>query len=141
MLKTPLVHPQILEALGKAGHGSKVLIADGDYPVATTAGKSAQLVHLNLSAGVVNCMQVLETMLPILLVEAATVMDVPAGQGEPAIWNDYREILKKNGYKLQLEKMDRFTFYQEVSQDHTALIIQTGELREYANLLLTIGSL
>jgi L-fucose mutarotase/ribose pyranase (RbsD/FucU family) len=35
MLKGTLIHPQILEALGRAGHGSQILIADGNYPIAT----------------------------------------------------------------------------------------------------------
>jgi RbsD / FucU transport protein family. len=32
MLKTRLLHPEILAALGEAGHGAQVLIADGNYP-------------------------------------------------------------------------------------------------------------
>ncbi len=39
MLKTKLTHPEILQALARAGHGSRVLIADGDYPVGTMIGK------------------------------------------------------------------------------------------------------
>lgn len=30
MLKTELLHPEILQALGEAGHGAQVLIADGN---------------------------------------------------------------------------------------------------------------
>jgi L-fucose mutarotase len=32
VLTTRLLHPQILAALGEAGHGATVLIADGNYP-------------------------------------------------------------------------------------------------------------
>jgi L-fucose mutarotase len=141
MLKIPLTHPEILAALGKAGHGSKVVITDGDYPVLTTQGKNTILVHLNLAAGVVDCTQVLEALLPVLLVEAAAVMDVPAGQPEPPIWQVYRKMLKEAGYDVPLHKIERFAFYKEVAADETALVVQTGELREYANILLTIGSL
>ena len=35
MLKSRLLHPQILEALGESGHGARVLIADGNYSLAT----------------------------------------------------------------------------------------------------------
>jgi L-fucose mutarotase len=141
MLKTKLAHPQILYALGKAGHGSRVLLADGDYPVSTTAGMNAEIVHLNLCAGIVNCTQILEALLPTILVEAAAVMDVPQGQAEPQIWATYRRLLSENGYPSELEKIERFAFYEETAGDNTALVIQTGETREYANLLLTIGSL
>lgn len=141
MLKTKLVHPEILQALAKAGHGSKVLLADGDYPVSTTAGKNAAIVHLNLCAGLVGCLEILEVLLPTVLVEKAEVMDVPQGNNLPDIWQDYKDLLKQNDYPDDLEKLDRFGFYDEVAKNTTALIIQTGELREYANLLLTIGSL
>jgi len=42
MLKTRLLHPEILQALGSSGHGGQVLIADGNYPFSTGAapGKS-----------------------------------------------------------------------------------------------------
>ena len=32
MLKTKLLQPEILGILGMAGHGTQVLIADGNYP-------------------------------------------------------------------------------------------------------------
>ena len=141
MLKISLTHPEILAVLGKAGHGSKVLIADGDYPVLTTRGINTSIVHLNLSAGVVNCIQVLEAILPILIVEAAGVMDVPSGQPEPPIWKEFVKKIQQYGGNLPLRKVDRFKFYEEVADDSTALIIQTGDLSEYSNILLTIGSL
>jgi len=141
MLKTKLVHPEILYALGKAGHGSRVLIADGDYPVSTTAGMNCEIVHLNLAPGIVNCTQVLEALLPTLLIEDSAVMDVPAGQPAPSIWDEYAKMLAQNGNIFSMKKLDRFAFYHEVSGANTALIIQTGETREYANLLLTVGSL
>ena len=141
MLKTKLVHPEILFALGKAGHGAKILLADGDYPVSTTKGANSTIVHLNVCADLVGCMQLLEVLLQTILIEAAEVMDVPEGQSEPEIWTAYRNCLRDNGYEDKLNKIERFDFYKEVSKPNTALIIQTGETREYANLLLTVGSL
>ena len=140
MLKISLVHPEILEALSSAGHGSKVLIADGDYPVATTAGKNAKVVHLNLSPGVVNSTDVLKALLETVPVEDAAVMDVPEYRNEPEIWNIYRQLLKENAVDCEIKKVERFDFYYLIKQDDIALIIQTGETRDYANLLLTLGS-
>ena len=51
MLKSRLLHPEILEAFGRAGHSSKILIADGNYPSAAQLGPGARLVSLNLSPG------------------------------------------------------------------------------------------
>jgi L-fucose mutarotase len=141
VLKISLAHPEILAALGKAGHGSKVLVTDGDYPALTTRGKNASLVHLNLCPGVVLATQVLEAMLPVILVEAAAVMDVPPEHPEPPVWRTYQTLLHEAGYDVPLRRIERFAFYQEAADDSTALTIQTGDQREYANILLTIGSL
>ena len=50
MLKTKLIHPEIMAALSLCGHGSKVLIADGNYPLAEKSG-NAQKVYLGLCPG------------------------------------------------------------------------------------------
>jgi L-fucose mutarotase len=140
MLKGKLIHPQILEALGRAGHGSQVLIADGNYPASTKLGPKATLVNLNLSPGLVSCTQVLEALVTAIAVEAAAVMAVPSGQKEPEIWADFRKVLNQaTGQQLKLEEIERFKFYDTAGTPNIALTIATGEQRIYANLLLTIG--
>jgi hypothetical protein len=53
MLQTGLTHPQILETLAAAGHGSLVLISDGNFPSLTAPYPGARRVYLNLRPGVV----------------------------------------------------------------------------------------
>ncbi len=144
MLKGPLLHPQILEALGRAGHGSRLLIADGNYPFATTLGPRASLVNLNLSPGIVSCTQVLEAVAAAVPIEAAAVMDTlktgPYAMTEdPPIWADFARILRANGCGADLERIERFDFYRAAGGEDVALTIATAEQRIYANLLLTIG--
>lgn len=143
MLKSKLTHPEILAALARAGHGSCVLIADGNYPAATTLGPNARLVHLNLAPGQVSVTDVLAALLTAIPVEQATVMDTLksgpyAMSGEPEIWNDFRRQLAPAGV-ADLTKVERMAFYEQSRQGDVALVIQTGEQRIYANLLLTIG--
>ena len=143
MLRFGLLHPDILEALARAGHGSRVLIADGNYPFATTLGDNAALVHLNLAPGLVTCTQVLEALLTAVVVESASVMTPEKGasekEGDPPIWNEFRRILEKSGYPGGLERIERHQFYKTAGSGDVALTIATGETRIYANLLLTIG--
>ena len=80
MLKHTLLHPEITAILARAGHHSKVLIADGNYPASNTLGPNAQLVSLNLSPGVVSCTQVLSALLAALPIEAANTMGIPADE-------------------------------------------------------------
>lgn len=144
MLKTPLLHPQILSALARSGHGSKVLISDGNYPHWTTRSPNAEVVYLNLSPGNVTVTQVLAAVLSAIPVEAAEIMDYLktgpyAMKQDPPIWNEFREILDNAGLKIELSKIDRFAFYDAAKDPAVCLVIATGEQRIYANLLLTIG--
>ena len=144
MLKGGLVHPQILEVLGRSGHGSKVLIADGNYPYATTLGPRATLVNLNLSPGVVDCTAVLEALVWAMPIEAAWVMDYarsgPYGlEEDPVIWANFRSILDQGGQGVDLEPIEQFEFYRTTAQGDVSLTIATGDQRLYANLLLRIG--
>lgn len=144
MLKSDLIHPQILEAIGRAGHGSKILIADGNYPCSTTLGPNARLVHLNLAPGLLTCTQVLETLLTAVPVEAAEVMQfLTSGpyalESEPEIWGEFRSILSSAGDDIPLQRIERFQFYKAGAAPGVALTIATGEQRIYGNLLLTIG--
>jgi len=86
MLKTPLLHPEILEALASAGHGSTVLLADSNYPFATTAGQNAQIVYLNFAKGKLTVPEVLEVLAQVIPIEAAEVM-VPDDGTEPTIFS------------------------------------------------------
>ena len=134
MLKTRLLHPQILEALGEAGHGAQVLIADGNYPVATRSNPAARRVYLNLAPGQLTVTDVLEVLAGAIPVEAAHVMG-PDDGSEPSIYGDFRRILPGT----DLQRLGRFQFYDLARGPDTALAIATGEQRIYANVLLTIG--
>jgi L-fucose mutarotase len=144
MLKHQLIHPQINEALGRAGHHAKVLIADGNYPASTTLGPNATLVSLNLSPGVVTCRQVLEALVTAIPIEAANTMGIPDGDpyalgGDPPVWAEYRQVLQDAAVNVQLEPIEKWQFYDAVASRDHVLTIQTADQALWANLLLTVG--
>jgi L-fucose mutarotase len=55
VLRYPLIHPPLLGALARAGHGSVVLLADGNYLFATAVATGEQRLYANilLTLGVV----------------------------------------------------------------------------------------
>lgn len=134
MLTTNLIHPEILYALGAAGHGSKVLISDGNYPHATKSNPGGEKVYLNLAPGLLTVTDVLRVIATTIPVEAVEVMATADGS-EPPIWSEFRDILP--GHELQ--SLERFAFYDAASAPDVALTVATGEQRIYANVLLTIG--
>ena len=138
MLTGKLLHPQILEALARAGHGSRVLIADGNYPHWTKRGRNASVVFLNLAPGVTSATDVLRAIAGAIPIEAAAVM-TPASGPDPEIWRDFARLLHDAGAKSDFVRLDRDAFYRAAGEDDVCLAIATGEQRIYANLLLTIG--
>lgn len=134
MLRTKLTHPAILHALGRMGHGSQVLIADGNYPFTTGSNPRAEHVFLNLRPGLVNATEVLDALVSAIPIEAARVMR-PNDGSEPPIFGEFRTLLPE----LQLQPVERFAFYDLAKGSDVGLVIATGEARIYANILLTIG--
>lgn len=134
MLKSKLLHPEVLQVLGGSGHGGKVLIADGNYPFNTRANPAARRVYLNLAPGLLTVTDVLETLLTAIPVEAADVMITDSG-AEPDIYADFRRLLPG----LALTATERYKFYDKCLDRDVCLVIATGEQRLYANILLTIG--
>ncbi len=134
MLKQRLIHPEILDALASAGHGSKILVADGNFPCSTRIGENADLVFLNLAPGKPTVTEVLDVLRTAVPIEDAAVM-MPDEGPEPAIFEEFRKCLPD----LSLTLFDRYRFYDEVEEPDTCLVIMTGEQRIYANILLTIG--
>ena len=136
MLRYRLTHPEILAALASAGHGSRVLIADGHYPFVTASGPNATHVFLNLAPGLVSVPQVLELLVDAVPIESAAVMHPPKDQDSPEIFAEFSRLL---GDSVPVDELDRFKFYEAAKTEDVALVIATGEQRTYANILLTIG--
>ncbi len=144
MLKSQLIHPTILNVLGGAGHHAKVLIADGNYPASSKIGPDAELVHLNLMPGMVTCNAVLQALLSAIPVEAVNTMmyetEGPYALTEdPPVWADYRETMNAANVGVELEAIEKWSFYDAVATEDHVLTIQTADQQRFANILLTIG--
>jgi L-fucose mutarotase len=137
MLRTALIHPQILEALGSAGHGSLVLISDGNFPSLTAPHAGARRVYLNLRPGVVSVTEILATLLPAIPIEQVVLMD-PDDGAQPPVQGDIMSML---GPETRVARLSRLDFYRATRSTDLALVIVSGDQRWYANLLITIGSI
>jgi L-fucose mutarotase len=144
MLKSTLLHPQILSILGRAGHHAKILVADGNYPASTKKGPNAEVVCLNLAPGIVSCSQVLRTLLTAVPIDQINTMmytpdDPYTLQGDPPVWDDYRQIVQEAGLSLSLEPIPKWDFYKAVETPDHVLTILTADQQRFANVLLSVG--
>ena len=144
MLKTQLLHPEILATIARGGHHSKILIADGNYPAASTLGPNAKLVSLQLMPGIPTVTQVLTAILATVPIERANTMDYErsgpyALTEDPPVWPQFRQAIRQSGLTLELEPIEKWEFYKAVTNPDHILTIQTADQQRFANLLLTIG--
>ena len=143
MLKTSLLHPEILRICAQAGHHSKILIADGNYPASTKRGPQAELVCLQLSPGVPTVGQVLRALVSALPVDVINTMGIPADDpyasyGEPPAWAEFREIAAVAGVAA-IDPISKWDFYKAVESPDHVLTIQTADQALWANVLITLG--
>jgi L-fucose mutarotase len=137
VLRSPLIHPPLLAALGAAGHGARVLLADANYSHSTNVYPGAALIHLNVRPGLVTVDQVLEPVVELVPVESVSVMQ-PDDGSTPEVFARYRELL---GDGLPLQPLGRLEFYATCREADLAVCVATGDDRLYANVLLTVGYL
>ena len=127
------INPCIIAAVSRLGHGDKILIADGNYPLATKTG-NAEKIWVSLSPGIPTVTDVLDALQSIINVEAAAVMQ-PSEGPDPEIFKEFESMLPE----IELKKLGRFEFYNECTVQPLSLAIATGEKRTFANILLTVG--
>ena len=133
MLKGKLIHPQIMAALALCGHGDKVLIADGNYPLGSKSG-GAEKVYLGLTPGLPTVTDVLSAVQSAVAIEKAEVME-PGDGTTPEIFGEFTQMLGG----MELGKIGRWDFYDECCKESVRVAVSTGEKRTFANILITIG--
>ncbi len=134
MIQGPITHPHLLAALAEAGHGTRILIADGNYPVLTGAPAAARRVFLNLRSGLVSVPDVLEAIAATVPIESADVM-VPDDGADPPVLRDLLRLLPE----VEVRRHGRQAFYDEAAGPAVGVVVATGEARTFANILVTVG--
>src|SRR3954468_9282068 len=137
MLKGTLIHPEILAALGGMGHGSQVLITDGNFPHDTAPNPVAARVYLNVVPGVLTVSQVLDALKSAIAIERIALMD-PADAADPRP-AAHAELTSGLGSDVAVDHVRRFEYYEATQSSDVGLVIATADLRPYANVLVTIG--
>ncbi len=142
MLKgiSPLLSPELLKALCEMGHGDYLVIADGNFP-SESVGKNAKVIRAD-GHGVPEILDAVLSLVPLdsYVEKPVALMEVVKGDpcGTPAIWDKYKEILKKyEPDNCEIEMTERFAFYEKAKGAY--LIIATGETAIYANILIQKG--
>lgn len=140
MLKNipPLLTPELLHGLAAMGHGDTLALVDANFPADRVArSQQARLVRLP-GLSTTDVLQAVLQLFPLddFSPDCAWSMQV-VGQPDavPLPVREFREALAAQGHGVAA--LERFDFYAQAAQ--ASVIVQTGDLRKYANVLLCKG--
>ncbi|HQU10875.1 MAG TPA: RbsD/FucU domain-containing protein [Acidiphilium sp.] len=133
----PLLTADLLHALRAMGHGDSIAVVDANFPAATCARRL--IVLPGTTSG-----QMLQAILGVLPIDDFVAEPLRTMQvvGDPAAVPpavaEFRRIAAAAGIgAARIGGRDRHEFYAD-SRDGFA-IVQTGDRRRYANILITKG--
>ncbi len=135
MIKSDIIHPELIGILAKCGHKAQILIADANYSFVTNSNPQAKIIYLNFTKGLISSTDILHGVKQLINIEKATMMQWPE-DFENTIKPDYAHLL---GSDTPIELTNREDFYATVKSPDTLLVIASGETRRFANILLTVG--
>lgn len=139
-----IISPQLLHTLARMGHGDTILLADANYPGASTVAKWAgnKLIGAHGHA-IPPLLKAVCTLMPLdTYVTPVHLMQVsPEDTAKglvPPVWEEYKRIVDEaEGRDVPVENIDRFEFYDVAAK--ASAVVMTGEGALYGNILLTKG--
>lgn len=129
-----ILSPELLKMLMEMGHGDEIVIADGNFPAAS---RSRRLVRAD-GHGATELLEAILKLFPLDEGSESFMAVMQTDDGSvPAVWQLYQECAKKEGYEPELEKIERFQFYERAEKAFGVIATSEGAL--YANLILKKG--
>jgi L-fucose mutarotase len=129
-----IISPELLMILMEMGHGDELVLADGNYPA-----ESAGILSIRADGhGIPELLEAILKFLPLDSHATSNVLYMDSNQEKkPLIWQRYETILKDSGEAYQIERLERFQFYERAGKAYA--IVATGEKSLYANVILKKG--
>lgn len=133
----PLLSPDLLHALASMGHGDEIVVADAHFPGATVARRLIRMDGVDAT----RVIRAIASVMPLdTFVEApaAGMQVVGDPKAIPDAVADFNHALDEaEGKQVRIEMIERHAFYERSRAAFA--VVQTGELRTYANLILKKG--
>lgn len=143
-----LLTGDILKVLCDMGHSDVLILADANFPGEAIAGHTSygKLIRCP-GITVTEIYRAVSGLFPLdvhYTRHPACVMDLTdsdkaRNMPEPSVWGEFADILREQYPDMALGKLEREEFYRQARQAYA--VIQTGEERQYGNLLLAKGVL
>ena len=128
----PILAGDLLAALDRLGHGDELVVADANFPAHRVGAPVVETPGLPSPAVV----EAIRTVVPLDGDERASVLLMAAEGGERlAVQHELVEAASASADRVA--ELERFAFYERAAA--ARLVVRTGELRPYGNLVLRKG--
>jgi L-fucose mutarotase len=128
----PILAGELLAALDRLGHGDELVVADANFPAHRVGTTVVEVRGLAAPAVVA----AIRTVVPLDEYEGESVLLMTAeGVERPPVQLELVEAAEAPAERVG--ELGRFAFYERAAG--AALVVRTGELRPYGNLLLRKG--
>jgi len=134
----PRLSPALLQMLAAMGHGDEIVLADANFPADSIARATVTGQLLRFDRSVTEALEAVLTLLPLDTFDGAPAFSMAvvgdAAQIPEAVAEAQHQISAAGG---QIEALERQAFYTRARRAYG--IVQTTDLRLYANLILRKG--
>ena len=134
---SPVISPELLDALFRMGHGDEIVLADSFFP-----GDSCN-THVIRADGL-KIPALLDGILRLINLDYAVphpvIMMAPHGSDklDPAVESSYRAVIDRIWPGTPAtERIERFAFYERTKKAFA--VVMTGETVKYGNVILKKG--
>ncbi|HET6673563.1 MAG TPA: RbsD/FucU family protein [Agromyces sp.] len=126
----PILNGELLAALDRLGHGDELVVADANFP-AHRIGEVIEAAGLPAA----DVVAAIRTVVPLDCYEGASVHLMQAeGERLPV---QHELVSAADAPEGRVAELERFAFYERAGA--AMLVVRTGELRPYGNLILRKG--
>lgn len=138
----PVLTAEVLYVLAQMGHGDEIVVADANFPAASTAARTPHGGVLNLPiSNLGRCVSALLSLLPLdtLVADSACRMLIDGDpQTLPPVQQEAQEAIRKaEGPGIRIIGIERQAFYERAGKAYA--VVLTGERRFYGSLILRKG--
>jgi L-fucose mutarotase len=128
----PILAGDLLAALDRLGHGDELVVADANFPAHRVGAPVVETPGLPSPAVV----EAIRTVVPLDGDERASVL-LMAAEGGERLAVQHELVAAASAPADRVAELERFAFYDRAAA--ARLVVRTGELRPYGNLLLRKG--
>jgi L-fucose mutarotase len=131
----PILVGDLLAELDRLGHGDELVVADANFPAHRVAAGAASVVEApGLASPAVAA--AIRTVVPLDRYEGESVL-LMAAEGGERLPVQHELVEAATAPADRVAELERFAFYERAAA--ARLIVRTGEMRPYGNLVLRKG--